>query len=298
MWLIKMGGSRGSSADVERERRASTTQNTKISLKTSHGRRRTGDSTTFHAAMLRRESTPTILNPQIEGTLLVVQNELADGVTLKVGGWEIRRKEGGGKTVHDLPFVSARNLHRSAFTRLLNSGQDARIQRGQQKKKTPFRRSYGEILGAFSLDVGSRSSENPRNCFQSQLEGGCRFYFEWSLKIGHFIFGMEMVQYNLERRKPVRKWVYKRSLSSKSFSMFPSTPKIFPGRETELEDIMNNLDHHPQWVWYRRTIEQARQWIFEKGYLVAGAAVNRLLKPKSLAAKTRRDRRSLGNILW
>ncbi|KAF7328374.1 GLOBIN domain-containing protein [Mycena venus] len=34
--------------------------------------------------------------------------------------------------------------------------------------------------------------------------------------------------------------------------------------------------------WYRRTINLARKWIFEKGFLVAGAAVNRLLKPTSL----------------
>ncbi|KAK7042827.1 GLOBIN domain-containing protein [Favolaschia claudopus] len=35
-------------------------------------------------------------------------------------------------------------------------------------------------------------------------------------------------------------------------------------------------------AWYRRTIDTARRWIFEKGYLVAGAAINRILKPTSL----------------
>ncbi|KAK7013429.1 GLOBIN domain-containing protein [Favolaschia claudopus] len=34
--------------------------------------------------------------------------------------------------------------------------------------------------------------------------------------------------------------------------------------------------------WYRKTIETARRWIFERGYLVAGAAINRMLKPTSL----------------
>jgi hypothetical protein len=32
---------------------------------------------------------------------------------------------------------------------------------------------------------------------------------------------------------------------------------------------------------YRRIIAIARRWIYEKGLLVAGAAVSRLLKPKS-----------------
>jgi hypothetical protein len=32
---------------------------------------------------------------------------------------------------------------------------------------------------------------------------------------------------------------------------------------------------------WRNKIERVRSWIFEKGYLIAGAAVNRVLKPQS-----------------
>lgn len=50
------------------------------------------------------------------------------------------------------------------------------------------------------------------------------------------------------------------------------------GTKADMRRRQNTRQDTP---WYRSMIETARRWIFDKGYLVGGAAVSRLLKPKS-----------------
>ncbi|KAJ6490960.1 hypothetical protein C8R45DRAFT_195539 [Mycena sanguinolenta] len=50
------------------------------------------------------------------------------------------------------------------------------------------------------------------------------------------------------------------------------------GTKAEMRRRLNTRKDTTSW---RETIQLVRSWIFEKGYLIAGAAVNRLLKPQS-----------------